>query len=213
VIAVTSDRIPPELRGEILRAIRLAAHSGLMPGNQGNLSGRDPATGLVAITPHDLPYDEMTVDDLVVVDLHGKRVSGDHEPSYDVLVHCTVYRERPTINAVMHTEPPYATAFGTVGLEIDAITTTGLKSANGTVPIMPFGSIRKEAFALDMLARMGERHAIVWGNHGVLVVAPSIQQALDRSMGVEFNAQVAAVARALGKPHSLAYLDASVVLA
>ena len=150
---------------------------------------------------------------LVVVDLHGKRVSGDHEPSYDVLVHCTVYRERPTINAVMHTEPPYATAFGTVGLEIDAITTTGLKSANGTVPIMPFGSIRKEAFALDMLARMGERHAIVWGNHGVLVVAPSIQQALDRSMGVEFNAQVAAVARALGKPHSLAYLDASVVLA
>lgn len=205
--------VAPALCAAIIQAAQIASRSDLMPANQGNLSVRDPLTGKIAITPHDRPYEDMTTDDLVIVDLDGSRLAGRHEPSYDVRVHCTVYRERPNVHAVIHTEPGYVNAFGSVGLDIEAVTTTGLKSANGTVPVMPFRFVRDEAFALEMLKLMGDRHAVVWGSHGLLVVASTIEQALDRTLGVEFNARVAAIARTIGTPHSLAYLDASMIVA
>jgi ribulose-5-phosphate 4-epimerase/fuculose-1-phosphate aldolase len=184
-----------------------------MPGNQGNLSVRDSATGNVAITPHDQAYDLMTTADLVVVDVDGRVLAGRHEPSYDVRVHCTVYRERPNVSAVIHTEPPYVNAFGAVGLDIEAVTTTGLKSANGAVPVMPFRFVRDQDFALQMLDLMGDRYAVIWGSHGLLLVGATIEQALDRTLGVEFNARVSAIARSLGSPNLLSYRDSSMVLA
>jgi ribulose-5-phosphate 4-epimerase/fuculose-1-phosphate aldolase len=197
----------------ILHAARTANRFGLMAANQGNFSVRSPESGLIAITPHDRPYDEMTVDDLVIVDPEGRPIAGEYGPSYDLPVHRTVYQRRPDVHAVIHTEPPFINAFGAIGLDIDAVTTTGLKSANGMVPIMPFNAVRDERFAEDMLTLMGERHAVVWGSHGLLVVGATIQQALDRSLGIEFNAKVLAIARSLGTPLSLAYLDAAMVVA
>jgi L-ribulose-5-phosphate 4-epimerase len=210
--AVGLDLVAPELCTAVLRAGTILSRANLMPGNQGNLSVRDPQTGKVAITPHDYPYDKMTTEDLVVVDVDGNRLAGRHEPSFDVRVHCTVYRERPDVGAVIHTEPAYVNAFGAVGLDIEAVTTTGLKSANGTVPVMPFRFVRDEDFARAMLELMADRHAVVWGSHGLLLVGSTIQQALDRTLGVEFNARVSLIARSLGTPRSLAYLDAAMIL-
>jgi L-ribulose-5-phosphate 4-epimerase len=209
----TSIAFDPDRLNEILEAARGAARFGLMAANQGNFSVRDPETNLIAITPHDRPYDDMRPSDIVIVDLDGTKRRGDLDPSYDLPVHLTVYRRRPDVNAVIHTEPPFVNAFGAVGLGLEPVTTTGLKSANGDVPLMPFRTVRDEQFAEDMLAVMGDRFAVIWGSHGLLVVGRTIQQTLDRSLGIEFNAHVLAIARSLGTPRSLAYLDASMVMA
>lgn len=201
------------LRRAILAAAREASAADLMPASQGNVSARDRSTGHIIITPHDRPYGEMSEEDLVVVDLQGKQISGTDQPSFDVEVHCTVYRERPDVGSVIHTEPAYVNAFGAVGMDIGPVTTTGLKSANGIVPVMPYRAPRDTAFALAMLELMGPRHAVIWGNHGLLVFGGSVRQALDRTLGVEFNARVALLARALGTPQVLAYRDASMVVA
>ena len=73
-----------------------------------------------------------------------------------------VYAERPDVYSVLHTEPPYINAFGALGRDIVPVTTTGLKSANGTVPIMPFRKTRGGDFAREMLEIMGDRHGVVW---------------------------------------------------
>jgi L-ribulose-5-phosphate 4-epimerase len=208
-----NDRFPSALRDRVVRAARIASQAGLFVANQGNFSVRDPGSGTVAITPHDLAYDLMSADDLVVVSASGERVGGDHDPSYDLEVHLRVYARRPDVGAVIHTEPPYVNAFGAVGQAIEPVTTTGLKSANGAVPVMPFRTIRDAAFADEMLEVMGDHHGVVWANHGLLVVGPSIEHALDRSLGIEFNAKVYAISRLIGEPASLAYLDARMVRA
>ena len=92
------QRLAAELVGYARRIARLE----LAPNTQGNLSARDAASGLVAITPHDYPYDDMTDDDVVVLDLGGTVVSGWREPSHETSVHLTVYRERSDVHAIVH---------------------------------------------------------------------------------------------------------------
>lgn len=184
-----------------------------MPARQGNLSVRDPETGYLAITPHAYSYAVMTIEDLVVLDPTGSKVAGRHEPSADSRVHATVYREREEVNAVIHSEPPYVNAFGALNREIGVITTNGLKSSRGDVPIMPFwAGARDEEFALNMLGVMGDRDAVIWRNHGLVVVADSIELAVDKTIGVEFNAQVLFIALQVGEPQALRYGEDSTIL-
>jgi L-fuculose-phosphate aldolase len=206
---------PPELLRGIIRVGRNLSARGLMPGSQGNISVRDPAAGRMAITPHDLPYDEMTVEDLVVLRIDtGAVVSGAHEPSFELASHLTVMRERTDVNAVIHSEPTFVNALAAVGRELVAVTTTGLKSAGGTVPVMPFSYRRDAEFAHEMLQAMTGRHAVVWANHGLLVLGSSLHEASERTFGVEENAHVLAVASLLGAPKTLEFVaDVGMVVA
>ena len=172
---MSEDWVSEDLKERLIDSMRVASTPQLMPARQGNLSVRDPDTGYLAITPHAYAYAVMTVEDLVVLDPTGSKVAGQHQPSADSLVHATVYKERDDVNAVIHSEPPYVNAFGALGREIHIITTNGLKSSRGDVPIMPFwGGPRNEEFALEMLQVMGDRDAVIWRNHGLVVVGDSI---------------------------------------
>src|SRR5512143_3395263 len=81
----------------------------------GNVSARDPETGLVAIKPSGIMYPDLTAASMVVVDLDGNVIDGDHAPSSDTASHLYVYRHRPDVNGVVHTHSRYATAFAAVG--------------------------------------------------------------------------------------------------
>jgi L-ribulose-5-phosphate 4-epimerase len=205
----------PELLDGIIRVGRNLSNRGLMPGSQGNISVRDPATGLMAITPHDFPYDVMTTDDLSILRVDtGAVVGGSRDPSFELDSHLTVMRERDDVNAVIHSEPTFVNALAATGREIVAVTTTGLKSAGGTVPVMPFSYRRDVAFARSMLEAMSGRHAVVWANHGLLVIGSSLHEASERTFGVEENARVLAVASLLGDPKTLEFVaDVGMVVA
>ncbi|MCY3785454.1 MAG: class II aldolase/adducin family protein [bacterium] len=101
-------------------------------------SMRATLTCNVVMTPHAYPYEDMTPDDLAVLAPDGTQIDGRLDPSYDSLLHMGVYSARPEVFSVLHTEPPYVNAFGALGRDIPPVTTTGLKSANGSIPIMPF---------------------------------------------------------------------------
>lgn len=80
----------------------------------GNVSARDPGTGLVVIKASGIRYEEMRPQHMVVVDLEGNPVEGDYKPSSDVYSHLYVYRHRANISGVVSTHSPYATAFAAV---------------------------------------------------------------------------------------------------
>ena len=200
-----TNQVATKVLEDVLWAAKTVSGTELAPATQGNFSARDPRSGLIVITPHDRWYDRMTTDELIILDPTGTVVAGRFDPSFDHRVHCTVYRERPDVMSIIHTEPPHVNAFGAVGREIPAMTTTGLKSCGGSVPVMPFEWVRDEQFALRMLEVMGSRWAVIWRNHGLLVIGNSVKQALDRSFGVEFNAKVAYLAANLGAAQLLTY--------
>lgn len=191
-----------ELRSEVVRYAKQMASMGLVPNTQGNISARDSLTGLIAITPHDYPYDVMTADDIVVVDLSGRKVEGRHDPSNETPVHCVVYRERPWVNGVVHSEPIYVNCFGSLNEPIQPVVISLALAVGGEVPVMPFSpSTGSESFGYRMLEVMGERHAVIWANHGLLTIGKSLDAAFRCAVVVENAAHVYHLARQFGQPN------------
>jgi len=174
---------------------------------QGNISAKDPQTGYIAITPHDSPYESMSTADLVIVNERGEKVFGENDPSFETPVHCMVYRSRTDVMAIVHTEPAYVNVLGALNRELPPLTVTMLKASRGTIPIMPHKLSGSKEFASEMLQIMGARNAIIWQNHGMLVVGPSVEKAYGRSVIVEQGAQMYLQCLLLGQPQTLEHID------
>lgn len=102
-------RLEP-LREELVRLHAELPRHQLVVWTGGNVSVRDPATGLVAIKPSGVRYEDLTAASMVVLDLDGAVVEGDLKPSSDAASHLYVYRHRPDVNGVVHTHSRFATA-------------------------------------------------------------------------------------------------------
>jgi ribulose-5-phosphate 4-epimerase/fuculose-1-phosphate aldolase len=179
----------------------------LAPNTQGNLSARDPDSGLVAITPHDYPYEAMMPDDVVFLELAGKVVTGHREPSHETAVHLTVYRERPDVRAIVHAEPIYVNIFGVLGRPIPPVVVSQLLAVGGDTPVMPFMPSGSEAFGLEMLRAMGDRNAVIWAQHGCLTIGPDLEAAFRVTVALEGGAKIAYLASVLGTPNALSLAD------
>lgn len=179
----------------------------LAPNTQGNLSARDPASGLVVITPHDYSYEEMTPDDVVILNLDGSVVSGWREASHETPVHLTVYRERPDVHAIVHAEPIYVNVFGVLGRPIPPVVVSQLLAVGGDTPVMPFMPSGSEAFGLEMVHCMGDRNAVVWAQHGCLTIGSDLEAAFRCTVALEGGAKIAYLASMLGTPNDLSMAD------
>ncbi len=107
---------------------------GLVIFTWGNVSQIDRESGLVVIKPSGVSYDEMKAEDMVVVDLDGKVVEGDLNPSSDTPTHLVLYRAFPEIGGVVHTHSTYATAWAQAGLDIPSIGTTHADYFHASLP-------------------------------------------------------------------------------
>jgi ribulose-5-phosphate 4-epimerase/fuculose-1-phosphate aldolase len=195
------------LAEEIVSYAGRIARLDLAPNTQGNLSARDPGSGLVAITPHDYPYEHMTADDVVILDLAGRVVGGQRQPSHETAVHLTVYRERADVQAIVHAEPIYVNVFGVLGRPIPPVVVSQLLAIGGDAPVMPFMPRGSEAFGLEMLRVMGDRNAVVWAQHGCLTIGPDLEAALRVTIALEGGAKIAYLASVLGTPNALSMAD------
>ncbi len=123
-----------ELKGDVLRAnLDLVAH-GLVVMTWGNASAVDRERGLVVIKPSGVPYDGMTRESLVVVDLEGRQVEGDLKPSSDLPTHLALFRAWPMIGGVVHTHSMHATMFSQACTPIPCYGTTHADHFHGDVP-------------------------------------------------------------------------------
>jgi L-ribulose-5-phosphate 4-epimerase len=123
-----------ELRTAVLEANLEIVRRGLVLYTFGNASGIDRELGLVVIKPSGVDYDDLRPEHMVVTDLLGTIVEGTLKPSSDLDTHTLLYREFPTIGAVVHTHSEYATSFAQAGLAIPALGTTHADYFYGPVP-------------------------------------------------------------------------------
>ncbi|WP_117168274.1 L-ribulose-5-phosphate 4-epimerase [Paraliobacillus sediminis] len=122
------------LKEQVLEAnLALPKHQ-LVTFTWGNVSGYDKESNLVVIKPSGVPYEELTTDDMVVVDLDGNIVEGNKKPSSDTATHLVLYKNFPGIGGVVHTHSPWATSWAQAGTGIPALGTTQADYFYGSVP-------------------------------------------------------------------------------
>ncbi len=127
--------VPSDLRIQVLESNLAIADAKLAALTWGNASGIDRERGLVVIKPSGVPYDRLTTDALVVVDLSGCLVKGDLRPSTDTPTHVRLYNAFTEIGGVAHSHSPHAVAFAQAEREIPCLGTMHADAFHGTVPV------------------------------------------------------------------------------
>ncbi len=142
-----------KLKEEVFRANLELVRQGLVIYTWGNVSGIDQERGLVVIKPSGVKYNEMTADDMVVVDLEGRVVDGTLRPSSDTPTHLELYKAFPQIGGVVHTHSTQAVAWAQAGRSIPALGTTHADYFHGPVPCT--ADLSPEEIAEDYEAATG----------------------------------------------------------
>jgi L-ribulose-5-phosphate 4-epimerase len=198
-----------KLREEVARLHQELPKNNLVAWTSGNVSARDPETGLVVIKPSGVKYEDLTAETMVVVDLDGNVVEGSYKPSSDTASHCYLYRHMPEVNGVVHTHSRYATAFAILGREIPCVTTAMGDEFGGPIPCGGFALIGGEAIgekAYEVL-RDSRSPACLLQNHGVFAVGDSAEAAVKAAVMTEDNAAIVWTALQLGEALPIAQED------
>ena len=122
------------LKQQVFEANLLLPKFGLVTFTWGNVSGIDRESGLMVIKPSGVSYEEMSANDMVVVDLNGNIVEGKLKPSSDTPTHIELYRAFAHIGGVVHTHSRWATTFAQAGMPIEATGTTHADYFYGQIP-------------------------------------------------------------------------------
>jgi L-ribulose-5-phosphate 4-epimerase len=170
----------------------------------GNISARDPETGLIAIKPSGIRYEDLTAEAMVVLDLDGRIVEGTNKPSSDTASHLYIYRNRPDVNGIVHTHSRYATAFAAVGRSIPVYLTAQADEFGGEIPCAGFALIGDEAIGAQVVETIGRSPAVLLKNHGVFTVGPTATAAVKAAIMTEDIAATVWAALQIGQPDVLA---------
>lgn len=172
----------------------------LVAWTSGNVSARDPVTGFVIIKPSGVPYDNLSSEDMVVLDLEGKVVEGNLKPSSDTASHLYIYRHRSDINGIVHTHSRYATAFAAVGRPIPCVLTAIADEFGGPIPCGGFALIGGEEIGKVVVDSIGVSPAVLLKNHGVFTIGKSPLAAVKAAVMTEDVAATVWMAMQLGTP-------------
>ena len=123
-----------KLKEQVCKANLLLPEHGLVVFTWGNVSGIDRESGLFVIKPSGVPYNELTPDDMIVVNLKGEKVEGKLNPSSDTPTHCELYNHFPNIGGAVHTHSRWATIWAQAGRGIPAYGTTHGDYFYGEIP-------------------------------------------------------------------------------
>ena len=123
-----------ELKKTVFEANMELPRHGLVTYTWGNVSGIDREKGLFVIKPSGVEYDELRPEDLVVMDLSGKKVEGELNPSSDTKTHLVLYNAFPQLGGIVHTHSPHAVGWAQAGEDIPCFGTTHADYFYGPVP-------------------------------------------------------------------------------
>ena len=169
----------------------------------GNISARDPESGLVVIKPSGILYEKLRPEDHVVVDLQGNVIEGDLKPSSDTASHLYIYRHRPDVNGVVHTHSRYATAFAALGHSIPVYLTAMGDEFGGPIPCAGFALIGGEEIGQEVIEHIGSSPAVLLKQHGVFTIGPTVEAAVKSAVMVEDAAYTVWLALQLGQPKEI----------
>jgi L-ribulose-5-phosphate 4-epimerase len=192
-----------QIRHELVALHQELPRNQLVVWTGGNVSARDPETGLVAIKPSGVRFEDLTAESMVVLDLEGNVVEGTNSPSSDTYSHLYVYHHRPDVHGVVHTHSRFATAFAAVAQGIPVYLTAHADEFGCDIPCAGFAVIGDESIGAQIIDHIGPSKAILLKNHGVFTIGATAEKAVKAAVMVEDIAATVYYARQLGTPEPL----------
>ncbi len=196
-----------ELKIRVSKLLAELPKHNLVRSTGGNVSARDPESGLVVIKPSGVPYSDLSPEALVVVDERGTNVEGKYKPSSDTASHLYIYKKMPDINGIAHTHSPYATAFAAAEKSIPVLFTETAEEFGGEIPLSEFVLIGDEAIGEQVVKFGSKTKAVVLRKHGIFTIGASPEKAVDLAILAENSAFTAWLSIHLNPPMPLSEED------
>ena len=203
------DAVVQRLRDEVCALHAELTRYQLVVWTAGNVSARVPGRELLVIKPSGVSYDELTPENMVVCDLHGRVVEGTHAPSSDTEAQAYVYRKMPRVGGVVHTHSTYATAWAARGEPVPCVLTMAADEFGGEIPVGPFAMIGDDSIGRGIVETLqGSRSpAVLMRNHGVFTIGPTAKAAVKAAVMCEDVARTVHLAHQLGSPIAIEPAD------
>ena len=152
---------------------------GSLRGTGGNVSVRIDGEDLMAITPSSVKYHEITPDDICIVDLSATVVEGCRAPSVEAGMHAAIYRERPDVNAVVHTHQIYGSIFALLNKPIPALFDEVSFMLGASVDVVPYAVSGSADLALNVAGKLNNNaNAYIIQIHGIIALGKNMDKAL-----------------------------------
>lgn len=190
-------------RSDVLDHAQKMWRAGLVVGSAGNVSRRVDARH-IAITPSQVPYEVMTADDVVIVDLaSGEAVDSMRPPSYELPMHLALYRSIAHAQAIVHTHAPFVTTLSVMRKPLPPLIDEMLVYFGGTVEVADYAFTGTDAVGISVVRAIRDRTGAILANHGNVCIGRDLGHALHVAVHMEAAAQVYVQALQLGTPVAL----------
>jgi L-fuculose-phosphate aldolase len=164
---------------------------GCVRGSGGNISVKLNRQNMMAITPSRRPYQELSVDDICVVDAQMTSIEGHLTPSIEATLHLSVYSNRSDVNAVIHTHPVFASILSIIGKSIPALFDEITFEIGAEVDVIPYAVSGSADLAQNVIRKLGNNcYCYILQNHGALSLGKSLDQAWKNAELLEKVAQI-----------------------
>ncbi len=195
-----------ELRQDVLKIAKKLREYSLVVAAGGTVCARDPETGYFAITASGMNYDDMTWEDICIIDEELNVIDGKRKVSVASDMFIEIMKARKDINSVIHTHSLYATSFACIGEDIPVVTTTQANICGGPVPVVkPLHPGPHNAKYLQRIVdAFGQKgYACNLQNHGPVCGGKNLEVCLEVAVTIEVTAQNYVIAKSIGKPFLL----------
>jgi L-fuculose-phosphate aldolase len=173
---------------------------GCLRGSGGNISVKLDTDNMIAITPSGQPYQDMSPEDISVVDYNLKSIEGHLKPSVEITMHVGVYRNRPDVNAVIHTHPVFAGILAVINKPIPALFDEVTLEIGACVEVVPYAISGSPELAENVIKKLGnDCFCYILQNHGALSLGRDLEQAWKNAELLEKVAQIYYYALTTGK--------------
>jgi L-fuculose-phosphate aldolase len=185
-----------DLRDQICEIGRRLYGRGFVAANDGNISVR--VGDVVLCTPSMVSKGFLRPDDLCVVDLDGRQLSGRRKRTSEILLHLAIYRTRSDVSAVVHAHPPHATAFAVTGEPVPGRVLPEVELFLGDVPTAPYETPGTERFAASVVPYLAGTNTLLLANHGTVCFDADLELAWFHTETIDAYCRILLLARQLG---------------
>jgi L-fuculose-phosphate aldolase len=201
-IRTASDMTHDQIKQMLIMAGKVLVAEGQDDFTRGHISARLPDNpSLFFMKPHSVGLDEITMENILTIDLDGNVVAGTAKRHSEVYIHSEVFKARADVNCVLHTHPTYCTALSATARPLRAYSQGGalfyhgLGCYEGTINL-----IRTRAMGADVAKALGPHRAVLLKHHGVVTATVSIAETVISTIMLENASQIQLIAEAAGDP-------------
>jgi L-fuculose-phosphate aldolase len=170
---------------------------GFCAGNEGNHSYRIGEDRVIC-TPTGISKGNLSPEDLCVVDMNGKQISGKRKRTSEILLHLAIYKARPDVKAVIHSHPPHATAFAVAGVDLPTCIHPEAEVFLGAVKTAKYVTPGDTRLGESILPYVKDSNTILLQSHGVVCFHPDLEQAYYQLEIVDAYARILLLAKQVG---------------